>query len=140
VSISRGGLLLSGGALIVAGAIAAAVVMLGGPQAERERALDDRRAMDLEGLSTWTDYYYQQHKELPPTVEALARDRGGVTLSTRDPETGAPYEYRAIAGRQYELCATFARQSAEGRPLPVANFWAHPAGRQCFTLEAKSAR
>jgi len=140
MSLSKGGLLLGVSAVVVIGAVAAAVLMVGGPQAERERALDDRRADDLQGLSTWTDYYYQQHKALPPGLAALATDRGGLALSVRDPETGVPYEYRVIGGRQYELCATFARASGEGRPLTAANFWAHPAGHQCFTLEAKNGR
>ena len=136
---SKGSLLLVAAGVVVVGSIVAAVVVLGGPAAERQRNLDDRRASDLQALSMWTEMYYKAHKQMPGKLEDIARERPGISLSTQDPATGVAYEYRELSGRQYELCATFARASGEGRPLPAANAWAHAAGRQCFTMEVKES-
>jgi hypothetical protein len=46
--------------------------------------------------------------------------------------TGAPYGYRVLDDKSYELCATFDRES----PREARNRWAHGAGMRCFTLRA----
>jgi len=70
--------------------------------------------------------------------------------STTDPVTKLEYEYRVEGATSYELCATFAAPTPEGKdeygnPLPVGStrptypgqrIWDHPAGRACFSIDA----
>jgi hypothetical protein len=61
-----------------------------------------------------------------------------------DPETGAPYEYKKTGDLSFEMCASFARESADTMKgeyysqilgLKNADVWEHGAGRACFTRE-----
>lgn len=124
--------------IMAAAALLAVLIMLAlgfhalGPRADRRAArADERRVEDLRSIAQ--AIYYRQ-KALPATLAELPVP----AASLKDPVTGAPYEYHPDAGKTYELCATFASDSAtdyeEFRPRPV--FWSHPKGRHCFQLDA----
>lgn len=142
-------------------AIVAGVLVVGGgfyvagsPATRRAYRLDAQRVSALQELArALNDPFLSYQKELPapparelaPTLAALAA-RQGVYFSkqlTLDPETGAEYEYRIIDPTHYELCATFARATPEkdlAAPMAYgtsAEFWKHPAGRHCYTLDAE---
>ena len=130
--------------LFAAGAIGAVVLAVAtgfyhiGPR-EKQRAVqaDARRVEDLRSIAQQIGY--RQTPRLPETLAELAPSRAA---RLKDPVTNAPYEYRPKSGTGYELCATFATDSAadeEGsgqRP----NFWSHPKGRHCYQLDASQAR
>ncbi len=116
--------------------IVAGFFLVGSPVQARLERIDDRRVADLELVSDGIDSYWRRHQLLPESLDELANEREfDYGERIRDPETGLLYEYSAGAGRAYELCATFALESAKQR-AGVSDFWGHDSGRVCFQLEA----
>ncbi|HKU81141.1 MAG TPA: hypothetical protein VJP76_03140, partial [Candidatus Tumulicola sp.] len=70
---------------------------------------------------------YGKTKRLPATVPPIAGD------AARDPATHEAYAYTPARDSHYTLCATF--ESADNDALGD-DFWKHPAGRRCFSLDA----
>lgn len=129
-----------GGAVV---AVAAATVvggfLLAGPPSEaRAYRLDNRRESDLRTVASMVDLHWNREKALPASVEAAPKTRGSME-APRDPVTNAPYDFRVIDDKHYELCATFERPSQRA-PVDGDPFWAHTSGRQCFRLEAKEIK
>lgn len=117
----------------VALAVAVGLKLVGGPGQARMRHLDGERVAALTRLASDIDAYRRGHGGLPATLEGLAAQRNDLPeAQLRDPETGAPYEYRATGPAAYELCAAFAAPSDE----EVAIRWRHGRGRTCFALAA----
>nr|MBP7163056.1 hypothetical protein [Candidatus Omnitrophota bacterium] len=86
------------------------------------------------------DLYWTRHKRLPASLEELTAEPG-TGAKRADPVTNQPYEYRTRGGNAYELCAAFDRESTSGQQhYYYRNFWAHGAGRQCFSLEAQEIK
>jgi hypothetical protein len=121
--------------LVVAAAVTSGIVIIGSPIEERIRRLDARRVDDLQRLSRSVDVYHARHKRVPASLEELSTEPGLGDIP-RDPVTGAAYGYRSSGERNYELCATFDRDTAGVR---TADFWSHGAGAQCFTQEIRSS-
>jgi type II secretory pathway pseudopilin PulG len=116
--------------LLVVAAVAAGLVLLGSPREARLHRLDDQRLSAIQALSNTVAAYSQAHKALPDTLEQVAADQNWLTPSAlRDPETGAPYEYRKTGQAAYELCARFATTTDDDVPL----HWRHGPGRACFS-------
>jgi hypothetical protein len=120
----------------VAATAAVAVVLvlgfleLGGPGTQRLVQADAKRVNALRALSWAANNRWNLSKHvLPPSLDAIARS------NSKDPVTGAPYEYHVIGDSQYELCATFARANREGAAQGNAA-WDHPQGHYCFQLDA----
>jgi hypothetical protein len=120
-------------ALAVLGALGGGFYLIGPPADERARRLDGRRENDLRQLRLAIDLYWTRNNRLPASLDELATE-AGTTIYSRDPETGQPYEYSVKPPDQYELCATFARESA-GR-----HFWSHHVGHRCFPIVARTIR
>jgi len=128
--------------LVVLGALGGGFYLIGPPAEERARRLDDRRESDLQRLRLAADMYWTRNRRLPATLDELAKE-AGTNIFSRDPETGAPYEYtvKVVEGRArlsndtYELCAGF-RRASEMR----GDFWSHGEGRHCYTITAKEIR
>jgi hypothetical protein len=116
-------------------AAAAAVLAIGfhflGPR-DKQRALED--------LQSIARLIRAQHPRDPAVAPAELPHGPGVNLN--DPATGARYEYHPKSGTAYELCATFATDSAtdsadEGNGFRAGySFWSHPAGHHCYQLDA----
>ncbi|MDI9240274.1 hypothetical protein QLQ15_15295 [Lysobacter sp. LF1] len=117
--------------------VVAAVVVMGTPQMQRRARQDERRLEDLRRIVMLTQMVAATHGSVPDDLDAIAKQPGRPT--TRDPFTGAPYEYVVLDARHYRLCATFQTDSASGVgrrrtfeiPWPDPE-WQHPAGRHCF--------
>lgn len=124
-------------ALVVAAlaTVAATVVVMGTPGAQREARLDERRVRDLGRIADAIDRYHQIHGALPASLAAL-NDQPGVDLAIVDPESAAPYGYEMAGGRRYRLCAVFHTDSAARH----ATEWAHAAGNHCFDRAVKPRR
>jgi hypothetical protein len=120
--------------LVVLGALGGGFYLIGPPAEERARRLDSRRESDLQRLRLAADLYWTRNRRLPATLDELAKEAGTNAFS-RDPESGASYEYGVKGAETYELCATFTRES-EAR----GDFWSHGAGRHCFEIHAKEIR
>ena len=126
---------------------------VGSPALERNRTFDARRASDLERLAGCIRGYAQDFSRLPKALSDLKQSsQYGYCLSLGDPETGEPYEYRAVKGfallqdgseAQFELCAVFSleskgdeamtRQVSYDVPMGASGGkWAmHTSGRNC---------
>jgi hypothetical protein len=123
----------------VTAAVVAGIYVLGSPLEERARRLDERRVQDLSGISQAIDVYWTRQSGLPASLDQL-RTETGATVSVTDPVTSAPYEFRTLDERKYELCAVFEGESRDSERLLSAGFWTHRAGRQCFERAAENVR
>ena len=121
---------------VVVAVVIVGVILLDSPAQERLRRLDERRVDDLRSISAELDFYWTRERTLPSSLEELA-NKPGVFLELYDPETGQPYEYRVLGSKTYELCAEFARDTAEERNRFYRETWAHGPGKQCFEMEAQ---
>ncbi len=106
---------------------------MGAPAGQRQMRADGQRVRDLYELSNRIDNYWSAHNsQLPSGLDQLPGRR------TTDPVTHAPYLYSRGQGNEYQLCATFARSSESGGAVPGTgpDEWTHPAGNQCYNLDA----
>ena len=126
-------------ALVLVGCVVYALTLTGSPGSQRDTRLDGQRMSDLSNIADNIDLYWEMNEELPAGFD----DMPGPTYyidRVDDPETGTPYEYRALEAPRYELCAVFSTDSREQER--EARFseraWEHGAGRHCFQLEAQA--
>lgn len=125
-------------AVAVAAAIAGGLVLVGSPREARLERLDVERVADLRRISSAVEMFHARTGALPASLDDIG-PQGAWRQPPVDPETGAPYEYRVLEERRYELCATFSRASEDRPPGGNADvLWAHTAGRQCFPLQVKA--
>ena len=120
----------------VVGVVIGGILLLESPAEVRARRLDERRVDDLRDITRRLDIYWTREGALPSSLEDLANEPG-VFIELLDPETGQPYEYRVVSSNTYEVCAEFARDTAEEQGRHYRDYWSHGAGRQCFELEAQ---
>jgi hypothetical protein len=113
----------------VAAIVAAAFATIGPPGRARTEALDQERVSDLGTIAAELHDGYNSGDALPAAVPE----------QKRDPVTKKPYEYRRTGDERYKLCATFdlPTPSRPGVDMDVAAFWHHPAGRFCYTFDAR---
>jgi len=130
--------------LIVVVAVIAAFLVVGSPMEARKQSADAQRVSDLASIVQMVREYRIQNHKLPerltdcvsyPTQEGVLND----------PQTGKPYEYRALPGDKFELCATFETDTTKKPVEPNYGYGAsqevsnrHPIGRVCQTYPAKS--
>lgn len=119
----------------VVAAIAAGLVLIGSPSAERMRRLDEIRVSDLMQLSRAVDLYWKREGALPPSLDTLTTVPDAPFRSTMDPSTTQRYPYRAIDASRYELCAAFEAEDVDRDYSD--RFWAHGSGQKCFELDAQ---
>lgn len=134
----------SGILLVIFAGVVVGFVYAGSPAEERLRRIDMERVNHLQVIQSQVVNYWQAKERLPENLEALADNIRGYGIPA-DPETGAPYEYRATGPLAFELCATFMRQSEGmmegespmmmGRPYysGISENWNHEMGRHCFS-------
>ena len=134
--------LLIAAAIAVVAAVAAAILVMGSPAAQRERSLDMRRVHDLQRIENAVDRHYLDTGRLPADLATLTR-QPGVALTVADPVTASPYAYEAGDGRNYRLCAVFTTDTAidtEDAALPSQTRWAHGSGRHCYDLRSEARK
>lgn len=113
---TRARLFAGGAGIAVTAAFCIGLGVAGSPATQRHAEADNRRVQDLR-LMAQRRFNKAQNQPI-----------------LRDPETGAPYEYRALEGTIYELCASFRSASPENS----GTFWTHSAGRTCFRLDSST--
>lgn len=110
---------------------------LGGwPDEIRHKRLDQLRTIELQRLAQTIDGVWQTKGRLPFSLAEI-----GAT-PRRDPESGKPYEYSPGVDGAYQLCAIFSAAFEPDRPDPsrLGVFWTHGAGRNCYSLDAKTGQ
>lgn len=123
--------------VIAIATIAAAIMVMGTPGEQRTARIDDRRVDDLQTLDYAIRAFAEKRSTLPPDLATLAREPGR-QLPLKDPESGAPYEYRVTAKGAYQLCAVFTTDTAQARSAPARGAWTHGIGRTCFDRALRS--
>ncbi|MFA5099007.1 MAG: DUF5671 domain-containing protein [Candidatus Paceibacterota bacterium] len=117
--------------------IAGAFFISGSPFAARDQKIDTQRENDLQGIQSQIIYHWQKKGTLPASLNELTDSISGYKAPS-DPETGAPYEYKATGNLNFEICATFSakipKDNGAGKyPMINDNYnWQHGIGRTCF--------
>jgi hypothetical protein len=130
------GLFASVATLAVLAAVVAGLVASGSPGQVRLQRLDAARAMNLQTIGTTVSNHYRAHGSVPASLTELAGNAAWLDQQLNDPVSREPYEYRAIDGASYELCARFDTASTKDANARASRFSIHGAGRQCFTVRA----
>ncbi len=133
---SRGFWLAVVASLVVAGAVGAGLLAVGGPGAARLEKLDRERTEDLRAIEDGLARRWERTGRLPRSLDSLGAAEGVLAGNLTDPATGERYAYRVLSDSTYALCATFARAS-DGRTelaYGLSGIGPHGAGRHCFTL------
>lgn len=127
--------------IVVVATVAGAIVVMGSPAEQRRMRIDERRVDDLRRIEAAVRLYHGDAGALPATLDVLAA-QPGVALDAADPETGSSYGYRKAGGDAFELCATFATDTAARKPGEhwQEPRWAHGAGRHCFTFRIEEPK
>lgn len=130
---------LVGGSVVALCAITVALgfFILGTPYAARLSRIDQTKEYDLQQIQSQISNFYQVKQKLPTSLDELQDSTIPVVVPT-DPQTGAPYIYRAKSATTFELCATFNRpslptQGRVSRPFYGGESWQHGSGEVCFT-------
>ena len=121
--------------LVVGAVVTAGLILVGPPSEARVERLDARRVEDLQRLSRLIDVHWAKHDRLSATLDEVTLAPHGA--GARDPATGQPYAFRPTGEKRYELCAVFDRPSTVASREIGQEFWAHTAGRGCFSLEVR---
>src|SRR3989344_3682341 len=123
--------------------IGCGIVLTGTPGQQRALQFDQRRTSDLQQIASAIQMYWEQQKKLPQGFEDLKQQQFTYIQSVQEPETQAPYEYKVLGEKTYELCAVFATDSSQYEaktkaPTPFsAEQWNHAKGPVCFTREVQ---
>jgi len=127
--------------IVVLASIVTGFSIMGSPQSQREKRLDQERVNDLQFIQLQVVNYWQQKETLPTMLADLEDPISGYIVPT-DPDTDMPYEYTVVGDLAFELCATFARASEtedasavryiEPAGKGLNETWKHDAGRNCF--------
>jgi hypothetical protein len=118
----------------VVGGIVAGFLVLGSPGKQRLISADQQRVNDLSSVAQELYWKGQDNKD-KKAPEALP-----VNLQKLDPLTQQAYLYKKVTDQAYQLCATFATDSAthpwrNQTPQPGQAFWAHPIGEHCYDFK-----
>lgn len=124
---------------VVVAAVVAGFFVVGSPQEERLRKLDERRVGDLQFIQGQVVNFWQNKGRLPNNLAELEDDIRGTRVPT-DPETGLAYGYEARGPETLALCATFAlanlsEKAASRYANPYYEYdesWVHGEGIMCF--------
>lgn len=113
----------------------------GSPAKARVEEIDRIRVRDLQDISRVLESYYDEHRELPASLDSLLGLPSGTPNSVKDPVTHQPYGFHRLDSRTYELCATFTRPDADDdgntrvvTPDQPPRFWQHDSGEHCYRL------
>jgi hypothetical protein len=105
--------------------------VLGGPGTQRLVQSDLRTVRILGELAQQIKFAWDgSGKVLPANLEKFPNSM------KQNLVTGQPFTYRPKSKSEYELCATFATDSRNLQAQNANDFWAHPQGEYCFSLDA----
>ena len=108
-------LLFAGAVILVTVALVGGFMVVGGPGQARLEKQDKERVSDLKRIHRYLEC--NQKVETPDPLPVALDDKtycagfyGSINSreDLTDPATGAPYVYRRISGRDFEICAQFA--------------------------------
>jgi len=124
----------------IGSAVAVAAVFLigfgvaGTPSENRLLQADATRVRSLQQL----ERAIRAAAAVPSSLSELEQEGGMTDAQLKDPVTQQRFEFRALGGTRYQLCAVFSRASETEGTYQVygSAFWRHGPGRTCYTLDA----
>lgn len=149
-------LLSIGSAVLVVVGIISGFIFVGSPAKARDIRLDTQRLNDLQGIQSQIISFWNTSGSIPKTIDELSDPLLGYVLPS-DPVTKGSYEYLPKGALNFELCATFVRETPDGETnrgmsyygtpyptydqngYPILEDWKHSSGRVCFdrTIDPK---
>ena len=133
--------------VLAAAVIVSGFFVVGSPQHVRMLRYDAQKVSDLQNIQYQVVNYWQAKRALPPSLDAVADPISGMSIPS-DPQSNAPYAYKAVNNLSFQLCATFnaptpdtAGKGGYGNginvsyPTPAGGMsdnWQHGAGQACF--------
>ena len=128
---------------IILASIIYGIVIIGSPNAQKAKRLDETRVSDLMSIQNQIVYTEWQNKgDIPTSLDGL-KDPINNYIVPVDPDTKQSYEYRKISKNSFELCANFKTENKTTnttvKTTPVyyngidSENWQHNSGRYCFT-------
>jgi hypothetical protein len=134
-------LLIAAVSVVVIASVIGSAYVLGSPEHQRQRRLDERRVRDLGTITNTINSYAVTHDALPPDLSVLGSEPGQRRAPV-DPDSSAAYEYSVQSAESYQLCAIFALASPDRQETSTygemnREDWTHQAGRQCFKKKQK---
>lgn len=101
-------------------AIAAALLVIGGPSKARLERMDERRISDLSTLASAIERHHLFTGHLPDSLAEMherLKARGSHNRPPEaDPETGAPYSYKRLGDDHFEICTDLALPDTASLP------------------------
>jgi hypothetical protein len=129
--MSRNSLAALLASVAVAAVAIAGFLSLGGPNTQRQMQSDQRTLQALGRLAGQVNSTYQYGKKtLPTDLHEFPR------TTTLNPITQQPFVYHQKSASSYELCSSFVTDSKDQKNQNGEDFWDHPRGYHCFTLDA----
>lgn len=134
--------------IIILSTIIYGIIILGSPNFQRARMMDETRISDLSNIQNQIVYVQWQNKGTVPASLMDLKDPISEYMLPTDPETKQNYEYTMLSKNSFELCATFKTVSILTTPKSVSDSysysysyssgetnenWQHKAERTCFT-------
>lgn len=127
----RDRLFAAGATLLVVTVIGVGFANSGSPRVQRQMAIDNSRVDRLRIIAS----EIHNRPQLPESLDQIRN----AYIKPADPESGTLFEYHPKTPTTYDLCATFAAPSLDwDQQKADRGFWAHPAGRHCFAIDAKA--
>lgn len=125
-----------GSLAIILIAFIAALFNVESPTEARNRKLDNTIVMEFDTIDSAINQYYNDKKKMPESLDQLKEDYNYITDETlSDAATAKNYDYKVVADKKYELCATFHRSNKEEKNrqyFEMKDRWPHDAGYQCI--------
>lgn len=125
------GLLLAGVTVAVVAAVIGGLLVVGAPESERQRRLDEIRVTDLMAIRDALVEEFDRSGGLPASLEELAR-HSPLPVRLKDPVGGRLYDYAVLGDSTFRLCAVFDFATRDEPERMRIQAWAHRAGRQCY--------
>lgn len=105
------------------------------PREARSRKHDQTLISNFDQIDSSLNSYYVENKKLPANLSTLVNEKRYITESaTKDPSTGEAIEYKVLADKKYQLCATFLTSTIGVNPNLdfTVTRWPHKAGKECL--------
>lgn len=110
--------------------LASSFFVVDSPAVARDKKIDNQTTDDLSSISNGINIYFNEHKELPQTLDDLKS--GNYYLPKIEPVGNISYQ--KISDKDYKLCADFKRSNANDTDEEWQFYegWQHDSGRICF--------
>jgi hypothetical protein len=108
------------------------------PTQARNRKHDQALTNNFDQIDSSLNSYYTENKKLPTSLAVVVGEKRYLSDTLiKDPSTGVAIDYKVLADKKYQLCATFLMSNIGANPSVDYSVtrWPHDKGRQCITQQ-----